>query len=52
MSFSSSIKEELSKINTFSNIDVVKAELYGYMITTKEKRKRYKLFNRERVQYK
>ena len=33
MSFSSNVKEELSKINTFSNIDAVKSELYGYMIT-------------------
>lgn len=39
MSFSSSIKEELSKINTFGNIDVVKAELYGYIITTNAKSK-------------
>ena len=47
MSFSANIKEELSKINTFSNIDTVKAELYGYMITIKEKREGYKVFNRE-----
>lgn len=34
MSFSASIKEELSKVNIFSNEEVVKAELYGYLITT------------------
>lgn len=33
MSFSASVKEELSKINTFSNIEAIKAELYGYMFT-------------------
>ena len=33
MSFSANIKEELSKLNTFSNIDIVKAELYGYLLT-------------------
>lgn len=33
MSFSANVKEELSKLNTFSNIDVVKAELYGYLLT-------------------
>jgi len=33
MSFSASVKEELSKINTFSNKEAIKAELYGYMLT-------------------
>ena len=33
MSFSSNVKEEISKINIFSNEDNVKAELYGYMLT-------------------
>lgn len=33
MSFSANVKEELSKINIFSNIEIVKAELYGYLIT-------------------
>ena len=33
MSFSASVKEELSKINTFSNIELIKSELYGYMLT-------------------
>lgn len=39
MSFSSNVKEELSKINTFSKEDEVKAELYGYLITTDVKDK-------------
>lgn len=34
MSFSANVKEELSKINIFSNEEVVKAEIYGYMLTT------------------
>lgn len=34
MSFSANVKEELSKINIFSNADVVKAEMYGYLLTT------------------
>lgn len=34
MSFSARIKEELSKINTFSNIELIKAEVYGYLLTT------------------
>ncbi len=34
MSFSAKVKEELSKINIFSNEEVVKAEIYGYMLTT------------------
>ena len=34
MSFSAKVKEELSKINVFSNEEVVKAEIYGYMLTT------------------
>ncbi len=34
MSFSANVKEELSKINIFSNEEVVKAELYGYLLTT------------------
>lgn len=33
MSFSANVKEELSKINIFSNVDVVKAEVYGYFLT-------------------
>ena len=33
MSFSKSVKEELSKISNLANKDVVKAELIGYLIT-------------------
>ena len=34
MSFSANVKEELSKINIFSNANIVKAEIYGYLLTT------------------
>ena len=34
MSFSANVKEELSKINIFSNTNIVKAEIYGYLLTT------------------
>ncbi len=34
MSFSANVKEELSKLNIFSNEKIVKAELYGYLLTT------------------
>ncbi len=34
MSFSANVKEELSKINIFSNEEVVSGEIYGYMLTT------------------
>jgi len=37
MSFSSSVKEELSKINIFGNKEIVKAELYGYLLTVDTK---------------
>ena len=33
MSFSSKIKEELSRLNTFSSIEIVQAEFYGYLIS-------------------
>lgn len=33
MSFSANVKEELSKINIFSNENSVKAEVYGYLLT-------------------
>ncbi len=33
MSFSANVKEELSKINIFSNLNAVKAEVYGYLLT-------------------
>ena len=42
MSFSANVKEELSKINIFGNIKVVKAELYGYLLTTNGKEKKIK----------
>lgn len=40
MSFSANVKEELSKLNTFSNIDIVKAELYGYLLTVNMEEKK------------
>lgn len=33
MSFSADVKEELSKLNIFNNIEFVKAELFGYLLT-------------------
>lgn len=33
MSFSSEIKEELSKLNTFGNKDLIYCELYGYILS-------------------
>jgi len=33
LSFSSDVKEELSKLNTYSNIDNLKSELIGYLIS-------------------
>ena len=33
MSFSSDIKEELSKVNNFKNKDILKAEFLGYILT-------------------
>lgn len=42
MSFSWGVKEELSKINIFGNIEVVKAELYGYLLTVNSKAQRIK----------
>lgn len=42
MSFSANVKEELSKINTFSNLDVVKSELYGYLLTVKVHKEKVK----------
>ena len=38
MSFSAKVKEEVSKINTFSNIELIKAELYGYLLTVESNR--------------
>ena len=34
MSFSSEVKEELSKINNLSNKETVKIELVGYLISS------------------
>ena len=34
MSFSAEVKEELSKLNIFNNIEFVKAELFGYLLTS------------------
>lgn len=34
MSFSANVKEELSKINIFPKEELIKAELYGYILTT------------------
>lgn len=42
MSFSANIKQELSKINIFSNINVVEAEMYGYLLTTDSSQKKIK----------
>ena len=65
MSFSSNVKEELSKINIFSNEEVVKAEIYGYLLTIDTSKKKIKflteneyninrlnkLLNRLRIKY-
>lgn len=65
MSFSANVKEELSKINIFSNEEVVKAEIYGYLLTlsTSEKKIKFlteneyninrlnKLLNRSKIKY-
>lgn len=42
MSFSANVKEELSKINIFSNKEVVKAEVYGYLLTLDASEKKIK----------
>lgn len=42
MSFSANIKEELSKINIFGNLDSVKAELSGYLMTVSKDEKKIK----------
>lgn len=33
MSFSSEVKEELSRLNSFGNLDLIYAELYGYILS-------------------
>ncbi len=47
MSFSAGVKEELSKLNTFGNIENIKAELYGYLLTMDTTRKNHKISNRK-----
>ena len=42
MSFSANCKEELSKINIFSNEEIVKAEVYGYLLTLDSNDKKIK----------
>ncbi len=42
MSFSANVKEELSRINIFGNIEIVEAELYGYLLTINGKEKKIK----------
>ena len=49
MSFSWSVKEELSKINIFGNSEIVKAELYGYLLTVDTNNRKNKVSNREWV---
>lgn len=43
MSFSSKVKEELSKLNTLSNNQVNQAELVGYLLTTNANTKKGKI---------
>ncbi len=50
MSFSADVKEELSKINIFSNENIVKAELLRIFIHNRYiTRKDSKIFNWERI---
>ena len=42
MSFSADVKEELSKINIFSNINAVKSEIYGYLLTVNRNQNKIK----------
>ena len=43
MSFSSDVKEELSKLNTFGNVNFVYAELYGYLMSVNIKENKNKI---------
>ena len=43
MSFSSDVKEELSKLNTFGNVNFVYAELYGYLMSVNMKENKNKI---------
>lgn len=50
MSFSSELKEELSKLNTLANKELVKYELIGYLLTnhaTIQKKQSSKVCNRK-----
>ena len=49
MSFSTEVKEELSKLPNLANKACVKAELYGYLNTSNVSigKKRNKVFNRK-----
>lgn len=56
MSFSSEVKEELSKINTFAKKELLEAELIGYLLSSNTKQKENKIeffteneFNIERI---
>ncbi|MGN1329974.1 MAG: DNA-binding protein WhiA [Clostridia bacterium] len=56
MSFSSEVKEELSKINTFAKKELLEAELIGYLLSSNIKREENKIeffteneFNIERI---
>ena len=43
MSFSSEVKEELSKLNTFSNLNYIYAEILGYLLSANIKEEKKKL---------
>ena len=43
MSFSTDVKEELSKLNTFGNINLVYAELYGYLLSKNARERKNKV---------
>ena len=43
MSFSSEVKEELSKLNTFGNIKYVYAEIFGYLLSANIKQNKKKI---------
>ena len=45
MSFSANCKKELSRINIFSNEEMVKAELFGYMLTLDTTKNKIKFLN-------
>ena len=49
MSFSSDIKEELSKLNTYSNEDSLKLEITGYLISNATLQDNLVMFSSENV---